>query len=118
MRRTLLFLAALILVLGATALAQYPNPVTWLTLAGVRWQQHKTDVAVSGWLVSRAPRVVWDVRLAFTAYDKDNYPVAHGGAYFRSIGPGEELPFEAHAGSLSPVSRVDVFVRSAEQDPP
>lgn len=116
MRRRLLLLA-LVLFLGATGLA-WPSAPAWLTVSGVRWQQRSTDLVVRGTLVSRAPRVVWDVRLGIIGYDREGYPVANGGVWFHSIGPGEERTFEAHAGTLSPVSRVEVFVRSAEDEPP
>lgn len=117
-RHRILLLAALFLVLAGSALAQSPDPRAWLALTGIRFEKSSNDVVVSGRLVSRAPRVVWDIHIGFTAYDQDNYPVAHGGTWFHSIAPGEEIPFEARAGSLNPVHRVEVFVRSAEQDPP
>lgn len=118
MRHRLLLLAALLLVLAGSAPAQSPDPRAWLSLTGIRFEQKSNDVVVCGRLLSQAPRVVWDIHIGFTAYDQDNYPVAHGGTWFHSIAPGEEIPFEARAGSLNPVHRVEVFVRSAEQDPP
>lgn len=118
MRHRLLLLTALLLVLAGSAPAQSPDPRAWLALTGIRFEQKSNDVVVSGRLVSQAPRVVWDIHIGFTAYDQDNYPVAHGGTWFHSIAPGEEIPFEARAGSLNPVHRIEAFVRSAEQDPP
>jgi hypothetical protein len=117
-RHRLLLLIALLLVLTGSAPAQSPDPRAWLALTGIRFEQESNDVVVSGRLVSQAPRVVWDIHIGFTAYDQDNYPVAHGGTWFHSIAPGEEIPFEARAGSLNQVHRIEAFVRSAEQDPP
>ncbi len=117
MRLRLFLVLVTILVLVGPGLAQQVAPAL-LSVVDVYWQQRSSDLVVGGTLVNQASRVVWDVRLGFAGYDKSGYPVANGGVWFRSIGPEEELPFEAHAGTLGTVTRVEVFIRSVEEDPP